>query len=195
MMKIVNSSARKAGIFSVGFIFYLLVLCLTGHAQQKEKLIVPGKSIGRVFVGRVSGDVIKRLGEAAEGDAALGREGWIYFSDAKKSERLEIHLHRDIEGHRYYVESIGVTSPDFVTQRGVSTASSVEAIWKAFPTLTFSDFKQGPSGEQLEQYFDFPHGMQVTFRAPKAGQKRKCYMITVFEAYSPKDMLEYYKSQ
>ena len=151
-----------------------------GLAASPENLIVPGKRIGAVFIGQNEPAVSRILGEPAIWDTSMGRQTNTYFLDAKHQERLVVHSHRDEDGHRYFVDVITTTSPRFATSGGISTASSLISIWRAFPSLRFSSIERGPDGEEIEMYDDDARGIGAAFTPPKNGKDRRCYSIFVF---------------
>jgi hypothetical protein len=168
----------------------LLVLGLASVAafakDEPVYVIVPGQKIGDIRLGMTVNQVHSILGKPTGRDAATGK--WWDFWDTKTAARAdELEIRYDIsndEANHHRVTEVLVTSPAFKTTAGISTASSLKAIWSAFPNLKYVDVLSEESVPLIEIYDDKGKGIsfEVIHKGKGHASSRTCYAIIVHKA-------------
>ena len=162
-------------------------LCLLSRldAGESKDTILNGDRIGQVRLGMDEEDLEKLLGKPTSGDAAMGRavNTWTAKSSDGRTEETQVAVHRDEEGHHWKVTQVAVTSPFFHTRQGNSTHSDLDAIWREFPGLRFSEGNIGGHGSDLELYDEITLGIAFLIErnnpATKGEPWGKCRAIIV----------------
>ncbi len=143
------------------------VLCLgpSAKAQKGSPLIVPGKSIGEIDLGTDEKLVWKKLGEPNTGEAAAGSHWNAWFAPTEKGRGAELDIHSTgVSDHSDgpAVVWIRAESPYFHTKEGISTKSSLAEVWKAFPSLRYTNTDS--RDDAVEFYADPSQGIAVEIR-------------------------------
>lgn len=145
---------------------------------QDDLRIIPGRRVGKIELGISYDEAKRRLGPPTEEDAALGGRFYLaYFKQASPARRVLIM------GGLRGVSGIAVTSPEFKTAGGVSTATAWADIWKSFQNLKYvgePSATQGMPEDLTEEYDDETAGISFAFRVPlDAPGQRTCGLIVV----------------
>lgn len=97
--------------------------------------IVPGKLIGNIKINQPMENIIKFLGQPDEGDTSMGKTiAFWYAGHNKNNNALTVYAVTDpnaVRG-RPLVKVISVTSPSFVTEKGIHTGLSYQSISKVY---------------------------------------------------------------
>lgn len=108
-------------------------------AVPAKLLIVSGQSIGNISINQNASELESILGQPDLSDAAMGKAWLTWFSkisDSITGNELNIYTtYRpdDPDLKEKIVRQIRITSPDFKTSNGISTASTLPEIKAAFP--------------------------------------------------------------
>ncbi|WP_316804509.1 hypothetical protein [Pedobacter nototheniae] len=118
-----------------------------GKIVDERFLIVPGTSVGQISVGEDMTNVFEKMGNADDGDAAMGKAWGIWYgkvSKGDKKDELAIYSsYRDSTMVIRDVKQIRVTSNLYKTQDGFGTGRSLSDIALKFPAM-----------EKLSAYLD-----------------------------------------
>ena len=150
--------------------------CLTALAGTNA--IVPGRSVGSLRLGEAAKQATAPLGPASSSDATMGNSWQVW----KSNHELDVLTIRDESGLHEFVEQVRVTSPWFVTRRGIHVGSSFSAVRVAFPKAQRLNPDVGPNKHQgLALYDDVNQGILFEFAAAKHGVPAvaKCRAILV----------------
>lgn len=101
----------------------------TTDSVLKEQLIVPGKSVGKLFLGQDMQEIGTILGKPEDGDAAMGKAWGIWKDIAIFSS------YKDTSMTSKDVKQIVVSGTGYRTSQGITTGSSLEAIKLVYPKL------------------------------------------------------------
>ena len=153
--------------------------------EKKNRLIVPGKSIGPFRLG--SNDDFADFGEGG-GDQTQGRKAYFYWPPESKPRSpiapyFAYYIVRDDDGH-WPTTTIRVTSHRYITARGISTHSTLAEIKRAYPHLKRGGENTTKEGLNTADYTDDALGIafDITENAPKGTYP--CYGIYVYPAHT-----------
>jgi len=139
-----------------------------------SNIVVPGKSVGGIYLREPASQATVPLGQPSDGDTAMGRSWGVWVSrnsHPPKQYALDVLTIRDDTGLHEFVEEVRVTSPWFITRQGVSVGSSFATVLKAFPCAQLTDPDTNPKLHQtVALYDDVKHGILFEFEVGK----RKC---------------------
>ena len=146
-----------------------------------DKLIIPGRSIGRM---QLSGDVASvstLLGRPDSADAAMGSSLMVWFTQNHKPTgyRVSVFAHRKMGTKDEIIsriQKILVTSPEFKTVEDYGVGTSFEDIKKSYdlkPTDAYND-KNG----KVQIYTDLDKGISF-----EIGSANKCVGIVVHKPH------------
>jgi hypothetical protein len=106
---------------------------------DQSKLIVPGKSVGRLYLNQDMASVFEIMGKADAGDAAMGKAWSIWYSkvSGKQTEdQIAVYSsYKDSTMSGKSAKEILVTAPDYRTQSGLRTGISLDSIQNVLPAL------------------------------------------------------------
>ncbi|TZF84829.1 hypothetical protein FW774_07575 [Pedobacter sp. BS3] len=91
---------------------------------DSDKLIIPGKKIGKITLGMDASGLEKLLGKPDLSDAAMGKAWltWLSDSSARNPNELNIYTtYSDSTMSNKVVKQIRITSHDFTTPTGIHT--------------------------------------------------------------------------
>lgn len=144
---------KRSNFGLVGATAVSFSLALLAHAADDKSLIKPGESIGQVYVGMEDKPLRQMLGEPSASDSAMTSSSATWYSKRENGQVEETTVfEKTDENHDHsFVRQVLATSSFFHTRDGISTASSLDAIWKEFPGLTYCE-SQGTKGASLELY-------------------------------------------
>lgn len=101
--------------------------------------IIPGKSIGNIFLEQNAETLDSILGKPDLSDAAMGKAWLTWFSkvsDTVTGNELNIYTtYKNNELNEKVVRQVRITSDEFKTSEGLSTGQSLDDIRKVFPNL------------------------------------------------------------
>ncbi len=158
-------------------------LCLTvsvNAAPAGSFLIVPGHSIGHLVIGPNGAAELRHLPRADAGDAAMMQSNLVWLSKTSgRSDTLYIHtisnaavgLNPVPPSDGLTISEIRITSRQFHTQNGISTASTLAQIERRFPDARADRFMPAV-------YNDSKHGIAFEFALPVTPASR-CRAISV----------------
>jgi hypothetical protein len=162
--------------------FYWLVVLLwltaSSAALAGSNLVIPGHSIGGIYLREPASRALPALGKPSTGDAAMGRFWAVWVTHISKSHRqyeLDVLTIRDQTGLLEFVEQVRVTSPWFITRQGVRVGSTRSTVLKVFPDARLIDSNSTTHVHQnLVLYDDTRHGILFEF----AVDNRRCIPST-----------------
>ena len=156
-------------------------LCLSARADAAPAdhfLIVPGKSIGQTALGPNGAAELKHLPPPTVFDHAMMQSSLVWVSHAPgHSDTLYIHdisnsvLDKPTPGDS--INEIRITSRQFHTPSGISTASTLAHIRRRFPNIR-------PVTGTPGLFEDILHGITFEF-APPATPASRCIAISVLK--------------
>nr|WP_068890225.1 hypothetical protein [Pedobacter panaciterrae] len=104
-----------------------------------DLMIVPGKSIDKVFLGQDMQKVFKILGNPNDGDAAMGKAWGIWYlrdsTDTKKGELSVYSSYKDSTMFAKDVKQIMVSASNYRTDKGLRIGVSLDEIKAVFPNV------------------------------------------------------------
>lgn len=104
-----------------------------------DLMIVPGKSIDKVFLGQDMLEVFKILGNPSDGDAAMGKSWGIWYlrdsTDTKKGELSVYSSYKDSTMSSKDVKQIVVNATNYRTDKGLRIGVSLDEIKAVFPNV------------------------------------------------------------
>lgn len=105
---------------------------------SSDQLVVPGQSIGQVRIGDADSTVIARLGKPDSSDAAMGKAWLFWISKNEAHDRTGVFTTRKMgtDDETARVSQVLVSAPFFLTKEGARTGDGLEALRKAYPSLT-----------------------------------------------------------
>jgi len=137
---------------------------------DNDRLIVPGKQIGAIYLGQDMKAVFDLLGKADEGDAAMGSALGIW----KKDSLAIFSSYRDSNMVVKAVKQISSASSSFNTAEQIHTGvklAQLTAVWPALKKVTA--YLNEKTGDTLQVYDDIAAGIAFDV------QKGLCTTITV----------------
>jgi len=129
----------------------------TSNTPQAE-LIIPGKSIGDLFIGQDMTAVANIMGEPDAGDAAMGKAWGIWYDkNLSGKEQTEISIYSSYKDSTMMVKSvkqIRTTAGKFKTPDGMSVGSTLDRFQAAYPDIQLrSQYRIGSTGDTVK-FFD-----------------------------------------
>lgn len=104
-----------------------------------DLMIVPGKSIDKVFLGQDMSEVFKLLGNPSDGDAAMGKSWGIWYlrdsTDTRKGELSVYSSYKDSTMSSKDVKQIVVSATNYRTDKGLRIGVSLDEIKAVFPNV------------------------------------------------------------
>ncbi|NRF40854.1 hypothetical protein [Pedobacter foliorum] len=104
-----------------------------------DLMIVPGKSIDKVFLGQDMSEVFKILGNPSDGDAAMGKSWGIWYlrdsTDTKKGELSVYSSYKNNSMSTKDVKQIVVSATNYRTDKGLRIGVSLDEIKAVFPDV------------------------------------------------------------
>jgi len=150
---------------------------------DSTKLIIPGNRAGEIFIGQDMQDVFKKLGNADDGDAAMGSALGIWYtkssSDSTQRDPLTIFSsYRDSNMVVKVVKQLSVSAHEFSTIDGIHTGVKLAELRFVYPAIRQSmKYVNEKTKDTLVVYDDKHAGIAFDV------QKDTCSAITVH----PKD--------
>ncbi len=172
-------------------------LCVTAPisaASAHDFLIVPGRSIGRTALGPNGAAELERLPSPAANDNGMNQNYNVWVSH--KAGRTDTLFTHDTNNSVFdnvkptdgvTIDTIRITSPQFHTQNGISTRSTLAEVRRRFPHVHDDHFHP-------QLYIDARHGIAFEFRHPLSLASR-CIAITIFSPTKEADQVPPTQSQ
>lgn len=116
---------------------------IAAHEIKKidsTKLIVPGERAGELYLGQDMQAVVKLLGQADDGDAAMGSALGIWYTNSS----ADVNLRNPVAVFSSYkdstmvvktVKQFSVSAPEFSTTEGIHTGLKLSALLGYYPSL------------------------------------------------------------
>jgi len=144
--------------------------------QEEYALIVPGKRIGKIYLGQDMKEVFDLLGTPDDGDAAMGSAVGVWIKSS-----MTIYSHyRDSTMVVKAVKQISVASDTYYTAEKIATGMSLNQVKAAYPALKASaSYVNLKNKDKLQVYDDLEGGIAFDI------QNNKCTMITVHPKGKP----------
>jgi hypothetical protein len=155
---------------------------MNAHADDS---IVPGKSIGHIFIGEKTEEVTKVLGEPDSSDAAMGKATLSWYSKPSKktadtvvnSIKVFATTNFGAQDEASRVKQIRITSVFFKTPEQVGCGSTIAFIKMQYPLIkkasaSYTDH----SGNEVMIYDDTKEGISF-----EIGSNTKCVGLTVYK--------------
>lgn len=194
----------KQNHFFILFILCMAAACHSVSDQKKEEhiaggklaavatkkidsaeLIVGGERAGKLYLGQDMQSVVSLLGEADDGDAAMGSALGIWYtkssSDTTRRDPIAIFSsYRDSNMVVKVVKQLSVSSPEFSTADGVHTGFRLAALRSVYPSLKRTQQYVNNNGKDtLSVYDDLKDGIAFDVI------KDTCNAITVHPKNKP----------
>jgi len=149
---------------------------------DSSKLIVPGKQAGRIYLGQDMQEVFKILGNASDGDAAMGSAIGIWYAKgdaaAKKDPVVIFSSYRDSNMVIKSVKQVSVAAPGFRTTDGIHTGAKLKEILAAYPQVKRSEIYVNQQ-DSLKVYDSIKEGIAFDIR------NDSCTAITIHSPGRP----------
>jgi hypothetical protein len=108
----------------------------TLKAIVPDKMIVPGKSIGEIYINENADSLIKKLGKPDSSDTAMGASFMMWYDKhGKKLHQISIYAHRnmgDKDEAISNIKEICVTAPRFKTADYAGAGSALKDVIKLY---------------------------------------------------------------
>ncbi|TSD64860.1 hypothetical protein FFF34_013250 [Inquilinus sp. KBS0705] len=148
----------------------------TSKSPTAAQLIVPGKSVGQTTINEAAESVHKKLGNADDGDAAMGKSMSIWYANHDTvGYKTQIYFSRNMgNDETSRVKQIRVTSPWFKVSDAIHAGAPLKNAAQAFkltPSGTFTE-----KGNTYTIYDDTTSGI-----AFEANNHDICTGIVVYE--------------
>jgi len=154
---------------------------------DSSKLIIAGKQAGNIFLGQDVQDVFKLLGNANDGDAAMGSAVAIWYAtpdkSAKKDPVVVFSSYRDSTMLVRDVKQVSVSAADFKTAEGVHTGMTLANVLSAYPGLKKSGTYVNDKKDSLFVYDELDGGIAFDIL------QDSCRAITVHQKGRPANAL------
>jgi len=143
---------------------------------NKETLLIPGVSAGKIKLAEDAEPLYKILGKPDSGDAAMQKAVAIWYKNHDpKSYATAIYTVRDTgDNPAARIRQIRVTAPEFKTQSGIGVHSSLSDIQGTF---TLKQLTGVPGDSDAFQIFDSPAGI-----AFELNKELKCTAVLIHPA-------------
>lgn len=169
---------------TVGTIMLGLFVSVTAPGTAAPNTVVPGHSVGRVYLGEKFEEAHKALGPAIEGDAAMGHSISTWRSKKRPFHELNVMSSshapypdgRPNTHDRWLIQQVRFTSPWFRTKPGIGTGASLRQVSKAFPRISLVAHTRDPKGSRIDLYDDKNGG--IAFEIRRADQKHPAGVCT-----------------
>ena len=113
-----------------------LVIDAADSVINISKLIIPGKSIGRVFLNEHRDSVLQNLGKPDAGDAAMGKSVSIYINKENNTEfKIYFLTNMGAQNEAPRAKIFHTNSSFYTTNNHISVGSNLQTIQKGFPSL------------------------------------------------------------
>lgn len=154
----------------------------TSKAIAPDKLIVPGKSIGKITIGASADSASAILGKPDSSDAAMGSALMVWYAGHKKdADRISIFARHNYGGkdeNVAHIRKVLITSPGYKTAEGIGVGQDLDAYKKYFTLISTGTYKS--QGKKIKVYEAKDKG--IAFGIDSA--TNKCVLVVVHE---PKD--------
>jgi len=161
---------------------------IAGHELKKidsTKLIIPGNRAGEIFLGQDMQDIFKKMGNADDGDAAMGSALGIWYtkssSDSTRRDPVTIFSsYRDSNMVVKVVKQLSVSAHEFSTTDGIHTGVKLAELKSVYPSLKISmKYVNEKTKDTLSVYDDRNAGIAFDI------QKDTCSAITIHPKNKP----------
>jgi len=161
---------------------------IADHEIEKidsAKLIVPGSRAGEIYLGQDMQEVFKKLGNADDGDAAMGSALGIWYTkssaDSTKRDPVTIFSsYRDSTMVVKVVKQLSVSAHEFSTTDGVHPGIKLSKLQSIYPSLKRSmQYVNEKTKDTLSVYDDRNAGIAFDI------QKDTCSAITIHPKNKP----------
>lgn len=150
-------------------------------SELPDRLVLPGKSVGKTTLGMSAEKIPELLGKADESDAAMGK-AWLTWYGKKRDEhnnRTELNIYttyKDSSMQGKTVQQIRITSSFFETPGGHRVYNSSEEMKKEFPEMKLvAGYKD--DGREIQLFDDEQNG--IGFEFVLAGKEQICTGIII----------------
>jgi hypothetical protein len=154
-------------------------------AIPPDKLVSPGKGIGKINLGSDAGDLEKILGKPDFSDAATGK-AWLTWYSKRRDEhnnRNELNIYTtyaDSTMRAKTVRQIRVTSPFYITADSLQVYNNLARIQQVYPDIVFAGkYREQQGGREILLYDAVARG--IAFEVAAANEQRICISMIVHE--------------
>jgi hypothetical protein len=152
----------------------------TTKTISANRLISPGRGIGRILLNEDVENVSQLLGRPDSSDAAMGSSLMAWYAKHNGSGyKTSVFSHRNMGGEDENIsriQKILITSPEFKTAEGVGVGATRDEIKKAYDLKPTSDYKNKDGKVQV--YTDMDKGISFEIDA-----NNKCVGVVVHKAH------------
>ncbi|WP_183567956.1 hypothetical protein [Mucilaginibacter sp. SP1R1] len=145
-----------------------------------DRLITPGRSIGRILLNENVANVSGLLGRPDSSDAAMGSSLMVWYAHHKASGyRTSVFAHRKMGTKDEIIsriQKILITSPEFKTAEGLGVGSAMDAIKKYYDLSPTSDYKNKDG--KVQAYTDMNKGISFEIDV-----NNKCVGVVVHQIH------------
>lgn len=161
---------------------------IADHEIEKidsAKLIIPGSRAGEIYLGQDMQDVFKKLGNADDGDAAMGSALGIWYTKSTADSTLRDPItifssYRDSTMVEKVVKQFSVSAHEFSTTNGIHTGIKLAKLKAVYPSLKpLMKYVNEKTKDTLSVYDDVNAGIAFDI------QKDTCSAITIHPKSKP----------
>ena len=116
------------------------------NAPAAEELIVPSQGIGKIKLDEATSNLVTMFGKPDSGDAAMGKRVLSWKSKPDTSKYLtQVYAEKQMgtDNDTSRVKLIRVTSPSFVTEKGIKVGTDRRKIESAYQVQKVATFTKG----------------------------------------------------
>jgi hypothetical protein len=142
---------------------------------DSSKLIIPGKSIGKLYLNQDMDSVFRIMGRADAGDAAMGKAWGIWFStmlgSQVKDQTAVYSSYKDTSMVAKSAKEILVTAEAYRTTNGLGSGIPLDSLKKELPSLKqVAKYVNDSEQDTLEIYDDISSGIAFEIKRRDQGQ-------------------------
>lgn len=148
-----------------------------------DYLIIPGKSMGKTFLGEDAETLYNTLGKPDFSDAAMGKAWMIWFGRQRDAHNnrteLDVYVtYKDSTMSSKVIKQVRTTSSSFKVNDSVHVYAGLATIKHRFPGIAFAE-KYRKDSREISVYDDAGEG--IAFDIVDAGRQQICIGISVHE--------------
>lgn len=159
----------------------------TSKAVVPDKLIIPGKSVGKIIIGGSADSLSATLGKPDFSDAAMGSALMTWYahhdSSSYKTSVFANHNFGSKDENVARIRKVLITSPDYKTAEGLNTGLNLTEYQKHYQLSPVSSYKA--KGKKVKVYE--AKGKGIAFEVDSLSGKGVAIVV-----HQPKDSLATY---
>lgn len=146
------------------------------QTASDDRLIVPGKQVGEIYINADIEKVYDRLGKPDRANAAAGKVAAVWFGVNNSAGSLAVFSARDMGNSEISrIKLIRTSSPEFKTREGISVATDTGRIRRTFPDIKSIEIFQ----ENGQKYTIYDSRAGIAF---ETNTKGLCSAVIIHDA-------------